>query len=151
MNQCFLRFLFRSSLFLPDYLSLFTPIKYQSPSPTINFPAHSSARRNIKLTLIVSFVEIFHTQLLGENLSIFSLNMKNFLRFAVRSETAASQKINDVLKYEAKGLKTENFGSVFGAADAPLLREEGTEQLRQVLRFSTAVQICWVNELRNVE
>lgn len=57
----------------------------------------------------MSFVEIFQTQLFGVKLNIFSWNMKNFLRLAVMSETAGSQKTADALKYKAEERRMKSF------------------------------------------
>lgn len=73
---------------------------------------------------------MLQTSLFGGKLSILPLNMKEFLRWAWKGETAASQMVIVVLKDTAEKRRVATCASTSETSEAPPLREAGAEQVR---------------------
>lgn len=62
------------------------------------------------------------------------------LRWAVKADLDSLHQNVGVLRTKKQGGKADIFPSLFTITDPPLLYKAGTEQVRQVLKASTAVQ-----------
>lgn len=67
--------------------------------------------------------------------------------WAVQSETAPLQKIVKKLEAETLERKKEILILIIAITDSSLLREANTVQIRQILRPSTAVDMCTASDL----
>lgn len=59
-----------------------------------------TARENVNRSLLTELVEIFQAKEFGEKFRISSLNTKDFLKWAVKADTAFQQQVVGVLKME---------------------------------------------------
>lgn len=112
----------------------------------------ASSRLPINFTLIVCFVEIFQTKRFSETFDIKNFAMRKFLRWMVEEDSSAFSKvIVALLQSKAGAHKRKKFHSIFAYTDSGILQKAGTQQVRQILRASTAVEVYTAKERRILE
>lgn len=90
-------------------------------------------------SVLIGFVEIIATEKLPAKFDLFLLNTKEVLGWGGQSKTAPSRKMVKMREAKMRERKKGNDFSILATTDSPHLQKAGTEQIRQILRASTAV------------
>lgn len=107
-----------------------------------------SGRKNVSSNFHAGLVSIFQSKEFGKRRNISSLNMEEFLRKVVRADTAFSQQIVAVLEAKTERRRLQKFATLFAVTENRLFRRAGTEQVRQTLKESLAVQTDAAGDVR---
>lgn len=91
-------------------------------------------------SLLFGFVDSFQSKECSEKFQISSPNMKEFLWWFVQADGASLQQGVSVLKTATEDRRSQKLATFFAATHDPSLGRAGTEQVRQCLWESMAVQ-----------
>lgn len=108
----------------------------------------SGSRRTTQRSPLTGFKKAFAAEQFAAKLDLFLLNMKMFLSRAAQGKTASSEKAAKEPKPKMGRRKKEHSFSIFAIMDPQLLRNEGTEQVREILRASAELHTYAVSDLR---
>lgn len=100
----------------------------------------SGGVESVNSSSLPGVVRVFQTRELDEKSQISSLSMKEFLMWAAEVDTASPQQSVAVLKPMMETKRSQKFGTILADTNDPFLRKAGTDQIRQFLRSSIAVE-----------
>lgn len=101
--------------------------------------AFSDGRMNTSLSVFIDIVKVFATEWLASKFGLFSLDINEFLVWAVQEKNAVLQEIAEVLQNRMPKPRAKNFVLKLAIRALPFLQKTSTEQARQFLRASAAV------------
>lgn len=108
----------------------------------------SGGRRKVSRSLLTGLVETFQSKKFVENFLVSSPSMEESLGWVVGANSGSSQQLVYLLKTKEEGRRSQKFPTIFAATGEPLLRVAGTEQNRQFLVASMAIQTYTASDVR---